>query len=68
MFKLCQGMIDSNEGRIQLRDSDRLYKLISFSYITPTDINMTLERNGSKVLVTRTRQEFKCIGCSRQIL
>jgi len=68
MFKLCQGMVESEGGRIQLKDSNRLYKLISFSYITPTDINMTLEYNGNLIIVTRTRQEFKCIGCSRQIL
>lgn len=66
MIKLCEGIVGS-EGRIQLKNSDRLYKLVSFSYTSPLDINMVLEHDGNNLLVTRRRQEFKCIGCSRQL-
>lgn len=67
VIKLCEGMVGS-EGRIQLKNSDTWYKLVSFSYTSQVDINMVLEHNGNNILVTRRRQEFKCIGCSRQRL
>lgn len=68
MCKLCTELLTHPKARIKLVGSDnKEYKVLSFSYVTNTDICMTLlAPSGYTLTCTRRKTQIYCVDCKHQ--
>ena len=67
MCKLCLELISQPSARIKISGNPNVYRLLAFSYMNRSDINMTLQTSDNKTFIcTRKRYEITCIDCIHQ--